>query len=94
MGVLSSTSWFIINLFFIYLLFFVVVSRKSTTKCTVRKHGQGTKAGRVGVGSYKCLAAYDRRSRGRMEHGVAILMDSKTYIQFYLLTYGVELPIM
>jgi hypothetical protein len=35
MGVLSSTSWFIINLF-IYLFFFVVVSaacRKSTTKC-------------------------------------------------------------
>jgi hypothetical protein len=35
MGVLSSTSWFITNLF-IYLLFFVVVSRvgrKSTTKC-------------------------------------------------------------
>jgi hypothetical protein len=36
MGVLSSTSWFIINLFVYLLLFFVVVSvagRKSMTKC-------------------------------------------------------------
>jgi hypothetical protein len=39
MGIFSSTSWFIINLF-IYLLLFVVLSeagRKSTTKCRMQQ---------------------------------------------------------
>jgi hypothetical protein len=48
MGVLSSTSWFIIHLL-IYLLFFVVVSaagRNSTTTCN-RKYEYLEKLGRL-----------------------------------------------
>jgi hypothetical protein len=35
MGAHSSTSWFIINLFIYFLLFFCHISRNSTTKCNV-----------------------------------------------------------